>query len=195
MLDQIEHRASKVPRIFTYEMRQDDPAKCTSAKMRKLGIARSISRNSISLLSIVLNPVSESFVGSSDRENALRHGIVAIDCSWENAELVFDQKFHGVQRRLPALLAGNPTNYSKLGKLSTVEAVSAALYIMDFKDYSRRLLSIYKWGDTFLSLNKGPLEDYSKAKSEEETREIELAYFRDHLQNKETNRDSRQREG
>lgn len=74
-------------------------------------------------------------------------------------------------------LAGNPTNYSKLGTLSSLEAIAAALYIMGFKDHTEKILSIYKWGPTFLSLYREPLEDYSKAESVKEILEIEKAYF------------------
>ncbi len=167
----------KLPRIFTYEMRQDDPAKCTSAKMRKLGFARAISKPAIPKESIVLNPSAEDILISTDRRRSQAHGLVVIDCSWNLARGVFNQRFKGVQRRLPALLAGNPTNYAKLASLSSVEAVSAALYIMNFKEDAEKLLSIYKWGSTFLSLNHDALEDYSKAQTATEIAEIQQAYF------------------
>ncbi|MDH2901426.1 MAG: DUF367 family protein [archaeon] len=171
------NRQVSVPGIFTYEMRQDDPAKCTSAKMRKFGIARKISKEHIAQDAIVLNPLAESIILNKDREMASRFGIVVIDCSWNLAENAFKIRFRGLQRKLPALLAGNPTNYAKLARLSSVEAVAAALYIMDYKDLSEKILSIYKWGPTFLSLNHDPLEEYSKARDNEELLEIEKMYF------------------
>ena len=167
----------KLPRILTFEMRQDDPAKCTSAKMRKFGFSRGTRRESIPRDSIVLNPAGETPVLRKDREIAQDHGLVVIDCSWNRAGPVFTQHFKGNQRKLPALLAGNPTNYSKLGSLSSLEAVAAALYIMGFKSYSERILSIYKWGPTFLSLNRDALEDYFKANNIVEVLELERAYF------------------
>ena len=36
------------PHVFTLELHQDDPAKCTSAKMRKFGLARAVIANRIS---------------------------------------------------------------------------------------------------------------------------------------------------
>jgi pre-rRNA-processing protein TSR3 len=62
------------------------------------------------------------------------------------------------------LFAGNPTNYSKATKLSTVEALAGALYIAGFKDEAKKLLSIFVWGHTFLELNANLLENYSLAK-------------------------------
>ncbi|MHB1909977.1 MAG: DUF367 family protein [Nitrososphaerales archaeon] len=167
----------KVPRIFTYEMHQDDPSKCTSAKMRKFGLARPIRKEQISRESIVLNPSADLVILPEDRTNVVQHGIVVIDCSWNKADDVFGTRFKGEQRKLPALLAGNPTNYSKIASLSSLEAVAGALYIMNFKIEAQRLLSLYKWGDTFLSLNKDLLEDYSNAKTKDDMVSVEKAYF------------------
>jgi len=65
-------------------------------------------------------------------------------------------------------LSGNPVNYSKLNKLTTVEAIAAAVYILGNKDSSLELLDKFKWGHTFFELNQNLLEDYSKLKSEDE---------------------------
>ena len=64
------------------------------------------------------------------------------------------------------MLAGNPVNYSKLNKLTTVEALAAAVYILGDTDMATTLLDKFKWGHTFFALNKNILEDYSKAESE-----------------------------
>lgn len=165
------------PRIFTLEFHQDDPAKNTSAKMRKFGFASPIRKERISMNSIVLNPSALIVVSKQDRVTAQRHGLVVIDCSWSLVDSVFALHFKGIQRKLPALLAGNPTNYAKLGKLSSIEAVAASLYIMDFKHLAEKILSIYKWGPTFLSLNHDSLEDYSRAGSIEEIVKLEKSYF------------------
>jgi rRNA small subunit aminocarboxypropyltransferase len=166
-----------VPRIYTFEMHQDDPSKCTSAKMRRLGFARSVSRGAIPRESIVLNPGGEDPVTPLDRDSALKNGVVVIDCSWAHAGDVFNARFRGQQRRLPSLLAGNPTNYSKLGALSSLEAVAGALYIMKFFEEARSLLSIYKWGETFLTLNQNALDEYSEARSIEDVRKLEVDFF------------------
>ena len=168
---------AKFPRVFTVEFREDDPAKCTSAKMVKFHLARSIRPNQIPRGSIVLSPFASEIVLNVDRAAALSEGLVVIDCSWVNATSTFKRRLNGIQRRLPVLMAGNPTNYSKLNSLSSIEATAAALYIMDFRDFSRRLLSLYKWGGTFLSLNADALNDYSTATSQDEIKKIELDYF------------------
>jgi len=105
-------------------------------------------------------------------------GICGIDCSWNLASKVIrGSKKYTNNRKLPALLAGNPTNYAKLGMLSTVEAISAALYIMGYKSKSNDILNKFKWGHTFMDLNLDILEDYSKAFDEDALRVIEKEYF------------------
>ena len=65
---------------------------------------------------------------------------------------------------MPILIAGNPTNYAKATKLSTVEAIAGALFIAGFKDEAEKMLSIFTWGHTFMELNAELLEDYAAAK-------------------------------
>lgn len=164
-------------KIFVLDFGQDDPRKCTSKKMCRLHLAESIRFFSqIPKGAIVLNPYAEVF-SKKDRP-MLNKGIVAIDCSWKNAEKVFQKPIRGVNRRLPILLASNPVNYSKPQKLSSVEAISATLYIADYVDQAKRIISIYKWGDTFLTLNYNLLEDYRKAETPEMIKDIEKQYFK-----------------
>jgi len=88
----------------------------------------------------------------------------------------FAKKFSGIARKLPPLLAGNPVNYSKLNKLTTVEAIAGAAFIMGFESLAQDLLGKFKWGHTFYELNQNLLEDYSKANSEEEINSIIKEY-------------------
>jgi len=94
------------------------------------------------------------------------NSVTGIDCSWNLAENTFKKKFLGMHRKLPPLLAGNPVNYSKLNKLTTVEAIAGAIYLIGFEKLSSDLLNKFKWGHTFYDLNKELLEQYSKATSQ-----------------------------
>jgi len=96
-----------------------------------------------------------------------REGLVALDCSWNLSEDIFERDIPGINRRLPILLAGNPTNYGIAGRLSTAEALAAALILTGFRQPASAILSLFKWGETFLSLNQDPLEKYAAAKSPE----------------------------
>ncbi len=161
--------------ILVIEYGQDDPDKCTAKKMVRMGLATEVSRKFHAASSLlVLNPFGEIVLSPEDRNSK---GILDIDCSWNFAREVFFKKLGGKHRRLPVLLAGNPTNYSKMGMLSSLEAVAASLYILGEREEASRYLSIYKWGPTFLTLNADPLEEYSRAESEDEVRDLEKEFF------------------
>ena len=151
---------------------QDDPSKCTAAKLVKFGIAKQFKKSSGT--NIILNPFAEEFVLNSDRD--LADSITAIDCSWEKAQQTFVKKFMGFSRRLPPLLAGNPVNYSKIGKLTTAEAIAGSLYIMGYKEQADSILNKFKWGHTFFELNKDLLEEYSHAKTSSDVIMISKEY-------------------
>jgi pre-rRNA-processing protein TSR3 len=113
---------------------------------------------------VVLNPLSEIAFSPADTERIENFGLVALDFSWEHAEKVLLKNVRGTSRCLPYLIAGNPINFGKPTKLSTVEALAAALYIAGSKEEAHQLLSIFKWGHTFLELNNERLESYASAK-------------------------------
>ena len=77
---------------------------------------------------------------------------------------------------MPPLLAGNPVNYSKINKLTTVEAIAGAAYILGDELLSQKLLEKFNWGHTFLELNENLLHDYQKATSEEQVIQIIREY-------------------
>jgi len=166
------------PRLFVYIMRQDDPKKCTSAKLVRLHLASPIYRLSrLPRSSLVLNPFSQEVLTHMDRNQAERFGLVAIDCSWEKVDTVFARGFAAINRRLPLLLAANPTSYAKISRLSSLEALAASLFVLGFKEKAKQLLSLFKWGPTFYTLNRAPLDDYQKATTSEEINRIEHDYF------------------
>ena len=152
--------------------RQDDPKKCTAAKIVKFKLATSVRKTLSNTL--LLDPFAQKIL--LRRDASLVDSITGIDCSWELAGKTFTKKFSGIARKLPPLLAGNPVNYSKLNKLTTVEAIAGAAFIMGFESLAQDLLGKFKWGHTFYELNQNLLEDYSKANSEEEINSIIKEY-------------------
>jgi pre-rRNA-processing protein TSR3 len=164
-------------RIFVYMMGQDDPRKCSAELLARRKLVTPIRRlSTIRGDPIVLNPASPRFLLRSDVANAVRSGVVAIDCSWERAEGVFMKQFPGASRKLPPLLAANPVNYARIGKLSTAEALSAALHIMGFKSQAKELLSTFGWSEAFFDLNKELLVHYARADSEVDIVKIQTEY-------------------
>ena len=157
-------------------LNQDDPSKCTALKLVKFRLA--IQVRTFRRQSIVLNPFSDLLLSAGDRSTS--ESICAVDCSWENIQHIAEKEtaFRSRNnRRLPFLLAGNPSNYSKVGKLSTAEALAGSTYILGNKSLSTNLMNKFKWGHTFLELNAEPLEEYSRATNQEEVMEIERDYF------------------
>ena len=147
---------------------QDDPKKCTAAKMVKFGLAQNIKK--IGNKALVLDPFSEKTLLPNDKYSI--NSIIGIDCSWNLANQAFSKKYNGIKRKLPPLLAGNPVNYAKLNKLTTAEALAASLFILGFKHQGLELLDKFKWGHTFYDLNQNLLEEYSKLENEEQIEPI-----------------------
>jgi pre-rRNA-processing protein TSR3 len=160
----------KEVKLIVYHANEDDPKKCSAKKMAKFNYAQIETKiRKMPKDAILLNPFAEQSISKEDLEIAQKNGIIAVDCSWKNAESAFDyldKKNHS--RAIPFVVAANPVNYGKTLKLSTLEAFAAALYILDYKEKAEEIMKIYKWGKTFLTLNKEPLEDYRKAKTSKE---------------------------
>jgi pre-rRNA-processing protein TSR3 len=68
-------------------------------------------------------------------------------------------------------------NFGKLTKLTTAEALAAALYIIGLKKEAYKLLSIFKWGHTFFEINHERLETYEKAKNSTEMVKLQQAFM------------------
>ena len=161
-------------KLLVYMLKQDDSKKCTATKLLHFKIVNAVHR--IPRKSLVLNPYSNLPLCKSD--NALADAITVIDCSWKKVTNVFRQNFLGINRRLPLLLAANPTNYSKLGKLSSAEALAGALSILGFNELAFGLMNKFKWGHTFFELNNELLKDYANVKDANEIQRIEMEYFK-----------------
>ena len=159
-------------KVQVFMLNQDDPSKCTAAKLVKFGIAKQVRK--VSDRTIILDPFAEKIVLRIDRQYI--DSITAIDCSWEFAQKTFRKKLGGLPNRLPPLLAGNPVNYSKIAKLTTAEAIAGALYIMNFKDLADSILNKFKWGHTFFELNQDLLREYSNAETDDQMNEISREY-------------------
>ncbi len=156
-------------RIFVYHAGQCDPKKCTALKLKRHGLVRIVRQmRFLPRGAVVLNPLSKTAFSPEDRQRIKTCGLAALDFSWEHAEKPLTKRVRGTSRCLPYLIAGNPVNFGRPTKLSTAEALAAALYIAGFKDEALKILSIFKWGHTFIELNREMLERYAHARGSSE---------------------------
>jgi pre-rRNA-processing protein TSR3 len=166
-------------KLIVYHSNEDDPKKCSARKLNKFGFSRlETNIRKIPKGGIILSPFAEKSISNEDCEIAIKNGIIAVDCSWKNAESCFNLLgIKNKSRALPFVLAANPVNYGKPFKLSTLEAFATALYILNEVDHAKEILKLYKWGPHFLTLNKEPLEEYRKAKNSIEIIKIMKEYI------------------
>ncbi len=166
-------------KIIVYHAGQCDPKKCTALKLKRHGLTRVVRHlKFLPRRAVVLNPFSTIAFSAADRQRIEKFGLAALDCSWEHAKEVMLKHVRGTSRCLPVLLAGNPVNFGKLTKLTTAEALAAALYIANFKKEAFELLSIFKWGHTFFEINSERLEAYAKAKDSTEIVEMQQTFMK-----------------
>lgn len=166
-------------KLLVYHLGQDDPKKCTARKMERFGLAKIIKRvEKIPRGSVILNPCTDCMFSVRDRDASLKYGIVAVDCSWQEVETVFSRlsRFKN-HRYLPFLIAVNPVNFGKPGKLSTLEAFIASLYIIGEEEMAQRLSGLYKWSPHFLTMNKELLDMYRCSDDPEEIKKKLKEFF------------------
>ena len=74
---------------------QDDPKKCTAAKLIKFGLAKKITKSQSK--TVLLHPYAEKTL--FNHEKSFFNSITGIDCSWNLAEQVFQKDFVGISRK------------------------------------------------------------------------------------------------
>ncbi|WP_306053647.1 DUF367 family protein [Natronococcus wangiae] len=155
----------------------DDPEKCTARRLEKFDRA-TLYRNMAQVpYGVVLNPHAERALSPADAGDSLGT-LVALDCSWESAEEA-SFRMNGVHRALPFLVAANPVNYGRPFRLTTAEALAAALCILGDREAAEDLLKPFRWGETFLTLNEEPLRRYSECADSSEVVAVQEEYLVD----------------
>ncbi len=135
-----------------------DPKKCSALKLSRLGylkIIKTITGNKKN--AILLNPLSRKELSYKDRRDINQFGLIVLDCSWNKIIKLIEHQQENA-RKLPPLISANPVNYGKWEKLNTAEAIAAALYITDFQNQAKEILSNFRWSKEFWKINKKFLE-------------------------------------
>lgn len=167
-------------RIYVVRYGRDDPRKSTAMKLVRLGLAALVPIRGVPRRAVILNPLSPTRVSRSDAGLIARYGITVIDTSWKTGVEDIERfpRRVGVHRSLPLLKAANPINYGKPYRLSSAEALAAALHIAGFTEESLKILSKFKWGPEFLRINDEYLRAYSSASTAGEVRVIEEGFIK-----------------
>lgn len=170
-------RCDGVIRVVVYHARECDPRKCSTLKLKRFGLVRVV--HHVKLLprgAVVLNALGERAFSPADRQRMELYGLTALDYSWEQGVQPHLPSYL-ISRCLPFLVAANPVNFGTPTRLSTVEALAAALYIAGSGEQAEKLLSVFKWGPEFIRLNSERLEAYSKAKDSGEILELQKNFM------------------
>ena len=160
--------------VYAYRDNSCDPRKCTVKKLEKAGFLKIFNKISqIPRNTLLLDPSAEKALSPADK---YVKSITVLDCSWMVLDTGRVRSFR-TRRALPFLLAANPVNFGRPCILSSVEALSAALYIIGEKDRASELLSKVSWGIRFLEVNREPLDLYAGAKDSREVIKIQEEYL------------------
>ena len=159
--------------LYAFRDNSCDPRKCTVKKLEKAGFLTIFSRISqIPRNTLLLDPTAEQALSPADR---FVRSITVLDCSWVVLDTGAVRSWR-IRRALPFLMAANPVNFGKPCKLSSIEALAAALYILGEKERAFAVLSKVSWGIRFLEVNSEPLELYAHARDSTEVIAIQALY-------------------
>ncbi len=168
--------------LHVIHLNQDDPKKCTAKKLDSYGLVKLHEKMKfIPRRGFLLDPTAEISINPDDKKIIeLGASIVVLDCSWKKIteSLGKISSSNKLERRvLPLLLAANPVSWGKIGRLSSVEALAAALIIMGYWENAEIILKPFKFGKQFVELNYEPLMAYSKASNKEEINMLQYEFF------------------
>jgi len=167
---------------------QDDPKKNTAVLASKRGDLRlHKSIRTLPKRGIILEPLCGKVLGPEDHALLLeqRGALVGLDCSWAQIESSVERVMKQTRlkpRMLPLLLAANPVNWGKPGRLTTAEALATVLSLLGREEQAMETLGSFRWGQRFFELNREPLDAYASAKTSSELVALQFEFFDlDHL--------------
>ncbi|KAK8941832.1 hypothetical protein KSP40_PGU008531 [Platanthera guangdongensis] len=177
--DKNEEPPPPIIQLAMWDFGHCDVKKCTGRKLARFGFLKDLRVNS-AFRGIALSPVGMQCVSKEDLSLIKSKGLAVVDCSWARLKDVPFVKLRcPAPRLLPWLVAANPVNYGRPCELSCVEALAAALIICGEEDSANTILSKFKWGHSFLSLNRDLLKAYSKCENGAEMISVQNSWLSD----------------
>ena len=168
-------------RLYVLTADQCDRKKCTAQKLARFGRVKLLAGPFFPPGIVLLDPFSSKLLSKADLPRIQRKGLLAMDCSWDLADSQsFNRLLRGRRtepRSLPYLLAANPVKFGQPYRLSTLEALAAAMVIIGHQVEAENLLGLYTWGHRFLELNREPLAEYAAALDEDGVRAAQLQFI------------------
>jgi pre-rRNA-processing protein TSR3 len=160
--------------LYAYRDNSCDPRKCTVKKLERAGFLKIFTKIAqIPRNTLLLDPTAEQALSPADR---FVKSLTVLDCSWVVLDTGAVSSWR-IRRALPFLVAANPVNFGKPCKLSSVEALAAALYIMGERERAGEILAKVSWGIRFLEVNREPLDLYAEAKDSTEVVKIQSLFI------------------
>ena len=160
-------------KLALWDFGQCDRKRCTGLRLVRHKLVKEM-RMKQRFAGICLSPLGRESICRADAKFIAAHGLSVVDCSWNRVEETpIAQIRCGPPKLLPFLVAANPVNYGRPARLTCAEALAAALYICGWKDQAEALMSKFKWGHAFFSLNEDYLEAYAQCDSAEEVIEAQ----------------------
>jgi len=178
--DSEDEQSSDVPAPFPvgmWDLLHCDPKRCSGRKLSRLGLIQEL-RLGQRWPGVCLSPKGQSTVSPADKDIVSQAGAAVIDCSWARLDdTPWNKMKSGHPRLLPWLVAANPVNYGKPCKLNCVEALAATFYITGWPEVALSYLSRFKWGPTFIEINKELLDNYTTCKDGDEVIAVQNEYL------------------
>ncbi|XP_022136904.1 ribosome biogenesis protein TSR3 homolog [Momordica charantia] len=172
-----EEPAGPKIQLAMWDFGQCDAKRCTGRKLARFGLLKDL-RVSSGFGGIVLSPVGVNCVSKEDQSLLKQKGLAVVDCSWARlGDVPFVKLRCSAPRLLPWLVAANPVNYGRPCELSCVEALAAALIICGEQETADLLLSKFKWGHAFLSVNRELLKKYSACENSADIISVQNAWL------------------
>lgn len=167
--------------LTVYYTAQDDPKRNTAVRLGRKNLVQLVDDpKHIRQHMVLLNPFAKKALSRQDMPAMRKYGLLALDCSWKQAEAMFPLLQGKVRSRaLPFLVAASPAKFGTPFELSTVEAIAASLFIVGEERQARRVMSVVPWGKTFFEVNAQPLADYAACETSTEVVEAQMAYLGD----------------